>query len=68
MAPIEWFVLILVGIAFVAVCIRTWRKGTCGDCVQGGYCVGHCSPKTKKSCPAVKGVDQVEEELSRGVK
>lgn len=68
MAPIEIIVLLLVAVAFVAVCIRTRRKGVCADCAQGGSCGGNCSHGDGKSCAALKGVDKVTEELGRGVK
>ena len=45
MAPIDIVVLAVIGIAFVAVCVRIYRKGTCADCAQGGVCTGHCSNK-----------------------
>ena len=32
MAPIDIVVLAVIGIAFVAVCVRIYRKGTCADC------------------------------------
>ena len=47
MAPIDIVVLAVVGIAFVAVCVRIYRKGTCADCAQGGVCTGHCSNKRR---------------------
>lgn len=80
MAAIDIIVLVLIGIAFIAVCVRMYRKGSCADCAQGGYCTGHCSSGKKKglfgrkknegpaTCAALKGVDQVAAELSRGVK
>ena len=68
LAPIDIIVLALIAIAFVAVCVRTYRKGSCADCAQGGVCTGHCGGKRKKTCAALKGVDRVEAELSRGVK
>ena len=52
MAPIDIVVLAVIGIAFVAVCVRIYRKGTCADCAQGGVCTGHCS--NKKTCAALK--------------
>lgn len=67
-APIDFVILLLIAVAFVAVCVRVHRKGSCADCAQGGYCTGHCSPDHKKSCAALKGIDRVEEELSHGVK
>ena len=66
MAPIEIVVLLVVAVAFVAVCVRMWRKGSCADCAQGGACTGHCGKE--KSCTAVKGVDEVAAKLGRGVK
>lgn len=68
MAPIDYIVLALIAVAFIAVCVRTYRKGTCADCAQGGVCTGHCSSVHKKTCAALKGIDRVEKELSRGVK
>ena len=68
MAPIDYIVLALIAVAFAAVCVRTYRKGTCADCAQGGVCTGHCSSSHKKTCAALKGIDRVEKELSRGVK
>ena len=32
MAPIDIIVLALIGIAFVAVCVRAHRKGICAEC------------------------------------
>lgn len=61
-------VLALVAVAFVAVCVRVRRKGSCADCASAGVCTGHCSSSTKKSCPAMKGVDAVAEELGQSVK
>ena len=61
MAPIDIVVLAVIGIAFVAVCVRIYRKGTCADCAQGGVCTGHCS--NKKTCAALKGVDKIAEDL-----
>lgn len=65
MAPIDLVVLAVIGIAFVAVCVRIYRKGTCADCAQGGVCTGHCS--NKKTCAALKGVDKIAEDLGRGI-
>ena len=64
MSPIDIILLVAIGAAFVAVLMRIKRKGTCGDCSSSG----RCSSKQKSCCPAVKGVDAVEKELSRGVK
>lgn len=47
MAPIDIVVLAVIGVAFVAVCVRVYRKGTCADCAQGGVCTGHCSNKRR---------------------
>ena len=66
MAPVDIVVLAAIGIAFVAVCVRVYRKGTCADCAQGGVCTGHCS--NKKTCAALKGVDKIAEDLGRGIK
>ena len=66
MAPIDIVVLAVIAIAFVAVCVRIYRKGTCADCAQGGVCTGHCS--NKKTCAALKGVDKIAEDLGRGIK
>ena len=68
MAPIDYIVLALIAVAFAAVCVRTYRKGTCADCAQGGVCTGHCSAEHKKTSAALKGIDRVEKELSRGMK
>lgn len=68
MAPVDYIILALIAVAFVAVCVRIWRKGSCGDCAQGGTCGGHCDARTKKSCPALKGVGAVARDLGRGVK
>ncbi|MBY4797275.1 hypothetical protein K6V98_02700 [Collinsella sp. AGMB00827] len=57
-------ILSLVAVAFVAVIIRVLKKGSCGDCAQGGSCR---SSKHKGGCPAMKGVDEIERELSKGV-
>lgn len=61
-------VLALVAVAFVAVCVRVRRKGSCADCASAGVCTGHCSSSIKKSCPAMKGVDAVAQELEQSVK
>lgn len=80
MALIDIVVLAVIGVLFFLVCLRIWRKGTCADCAQGGYCDHkacgtHGHPRKgrklfakKAVCPAVKGVDEVAAELSRGVK
>ena len=68
MSPIDIILLVAIGAAFVAVLMRIKRKGTCGDCSSSGSCTGRCSSKQKSCCPAAKGVDAVEKELSRGVK
>lgn len=49
MAPIDIVVLAVIGIAFVAVCVRIHRKGTCADCAQGGVCTG--TAPTKRPAP-----------------
>lgn len=61
-------VLALVAVAFVAVCVRVRRKGTCGDCSQSGACTGSCGSSKKNHCPALKGVDAVVQDLNRNVK
>ena len=66
MAPIDIVVLAVIGIAFVAVCVRIYRKGTCVDCAQGGVCTVHCS--YKKTCSALKGVEKIAEDLGRCIK
>lgn len=68
MAPIDIIVLALIGIAFVAVCVRAHRKGICADCAQGGSCGGSCGGHGGKKCAAAKGIDQIYDDLSRGVK
>lgn len=68
MGFVDIILLALIGVAFVAVIFRIRRKGTCGDCASAGSCSGHCGSGRKKSCPAMQGVDAVEEKLSRGIK
>lgn len=68
MSPIDIVILGLIAVAFVAVCVRIKRKGSCADCGSAEACSGHCSSSQKRSCPACKGVDRVAEELSRGVR
>lgn len=68
MSLIDIVILAVIAVAFAAVCVRIKRKGSCADCAAGGTCSGHCSPRRQKSCPACKGIDQVAEELGRGVK
>ncbi len=71
MAPIDIVVLLLIGIAFVAVLIRIRRKGTCGDCGDSGSCGGSCSSCSSSEhagCPACEGVDAVAKKLSHGLK
>ncbi|MDN0070341.1 hypothetical protein [Collinsella ihumii] len=67
MSPIDFIILAAIGVAFVAVCVRIKRKGSCADCAQGGTCSGHCG-SSSDSCPACQGVDCVAERLSRGIK
>ena len=75
MSLFEIFVLVLV-LGWFAYCVwRAWSKGTCVDCAEGDFCTGHCSngrrrrgKKGQATCPAMKGVDQVAEELAHGVK
>ena len=52
MAPIDIVVLAVIGIAFVAVCVRIYRKGTCADCAQGGVSRG-IAP-TKRRAPHLR--------------
>ena len=64
-------ILALVAAAFVAVCVRIKRKGTCADCSEAASCGGHCSAcasRDQRSCPACKGIDEVAEDLGRGVR
>lgn len=68
MSFIDIVILVVIAVAFVAVCVRVKRKGSCADCAQGGTCSGSCSSAQRKSCPACKGIDKVTEELGRGVK
>ena len=68
MSLIDIVILAVIAVAFVAVCIRIKRKGSCADCAQGGTCGGHCSSAQNNRCPACMGVDKVVEDLSRGVK
>ena len=51
MAPIDIVVLAVIGVAFVAVCVRIYRKGTCADCAQGG--VRGIAP-TKRRAPHLR--------------
>lgn len=67
MAPIDIVILAVIAVAFVAVCVRIKRRGTCADCAEGGSCSGHCSSASKASCPACKGVEAVARDLGRGV-
>lgn len=61
-------ILAAVAVAFVAVCVRIKRRGTCADCSEAGSCSGHCSPRRQRSCPACKGVDAVAHDLGKDVK
>lgn len=47
---------------------RTWYRGTCADCAAAGVCTGHCGREHQKHCAAFKGLDEVEKELSQGIK
>ena len=58
-------ILALIAAGVIAVILRVRRKGTCADCAQGGTC--EHAKHGKGSCPAVKGVDTVADELGRGV-
>lgn len=68
MAPIDIAILLIVAVAFIAVCVRIKRRGTCVDCSEGASCSGHCSASCGDSCSACKGVDEVAERLGRGVR
>lgn len=68
MGPIDFIILAVIAIAFIAACIRIKRKGSCADCGSAEGCSGNCSAAQKKSCPACKGVDRVASDLGRGVK
>lgn len=68
MAPIDIAILLIVAVAFIAVCVRIKRRGTCADCSEGASCSGHCSASCGDSCPACKGVDEVAARLGRGVR
>ncbi|MBM6867804.1 hypothetical protein [Collinsella tanakaei] len=68
MGPIDFIILAIIAVAFIGVCIRIKRKGSCADCGSAEGCSGHCSGSHKGGCPACKGVDQVAAELGRGVK
>ncbi len=68
MGPIDIIILALIAAGVVAVFLRVRRKGTCADCAQGGSCSGHCGTSKRASCPALKGVDTVADELGRGVR
>ena len=35
MSPIDFIILAAIGVAFVAVCVRIKRKGSCADCAAG---------------------------------
>ena len=60
-------ILALVAVAFVAVCVRIKRKGTCADCAQNGTCSGTCSAAQRKRCPACQDIDLVTDKLARDV-
>ena len=47
MAPIDIVVLAVIGITFVAVCVRIYRKGTCADCAQGAFARGIAPTKRR---------------------
>lgn len=79
MAPIDIAILLVVGIAFVAVVMRIRKKGTCGDCASAGSCSGACASCATAQhargdaprgagCPACEGVDALASRLSRGIK
>lgn len=64
MGAVDVVILAVIAAAFVAVCVRVRRRGTCADCSQGGT----CSHARRGSCPAAKGVDKVAHDLGRGIK
>lgn len=64
MSLLDVIILAAIAAAFIAVCVRVRKKGTCADCIEGGS----CSHAHAGGCPAVKGVDRVAEELGRGVR
>lgn len=68
MSLVDIVILVVIAVAFAAVCIRIKRKGSCADCAQGASCSGNCSSAQRRNCPACKGIDRVTEELGRGVR
>ena len=36
MNPVDLIIIALLAVAFVAVCLRVRRKGSCGDCASAG--------------------------------
>ncbi len=66
MAPIDIVVLAVIGIAFVAVCVRIYRKGHLRR-LRSGWRL-HGALLQQKTCAALKGVDKIAEDLGRGIK
>ena len=70
MSAIDFVILTLVAVAFIAVVRRIRKKGTCADCASAGSCSGSCSSCSSSghaACPACEGVDRVAEKLARNV-
>lgn len=70
MSPIDFVILALIAVAFIAVVRRIRKKGTCADCASAGSCSGscsHCPTSSQAACPASEGVDRVAEKLARNV-
>lgn len=70
MSAIDFVILTLVAVAFIAVVRRICKKGTCADCASAGSCSGSCSSCSSSghaACPACEGVDRVAEKLARNV-
>lgn len=65
---VDIVILALVATAFVAICLRARRKGSCADCASAQGCPGSCPSGRQGLCPAARGVDAVAERLGRGVK
>ncbi len=66
MGLLDIIILVAIAAAFVAVVLRVRKKGACADCAQGGSC--EHARRGSGSCPAMKGVDEVADELGRGVR
>lgn len=61
MAPIDIVVLAVIGIAFVAVCVRIYRKEPAPTALRAAFARGIVPAKT---CAALKGVDKIAEDLA----